>query len=125
MLPGKIFLHYNANNRSVEPATLITLPIDWLKIDKKYSGGFDSEKSFVSEFITDSLIALDTYYTYLNLNFINSIVETVYILKTFASNATIPRVDDSNSINSDLNIVAQHDGQDSCFDRIPFLQIDQ
>ena len=87
-------------------------------IDEIYDGLFDSENGFLSEFINFSFIAFDTYYTHLNLNFSHSIVESVDIPNNFGSDVAIPRVEDSNDVNSNFNIFAQNNNQYSYLDVI-------
>ena len=108
----QFFSHCTSRTRTVDSTTFIKLLIDWLKSNEIYDGGFNSEIGFVSALINSSFIAFDTYYTHLDHNFIHSIVESVDIPKTFASNVAIPRIDDSNDINSNFNIVVQNDNQD-------------
>ena len=68
--------------------------------------------------MNSSVIAFDTSYTHLNLNYSHSIVETVDIPNIFGSNIAIYSVENKNNVDNDFNIVAQNDNQHPCLDVI-------
>ena len=68
--PGHFFFHCNATyglKGTVHSKTFIKLPIERLKMQKKFQGRFDSENGFVSHFINYGSVSFDTDYTPLNL----------------------------------------------------------
>ena len=72
-------MHCNARSKlELHPNTFVKLPIEWLKIDKQYEGGFDSVNGFVREFVNYNIIAFDIY---IPLNLKRNILSKVDIVE--------------------------------------------